>query len=106
VKVFSVSLTMSLAVLLSCLLWIGGISWVVVASLGLPASAGWLIASTLGTLAVAAIGLLIYEVRHAIDLPDDVDLDLFDPNRRDSFSKYRPTSSKRRPRRVSQVLAL
>ncbi len=87
----------------SCLLWIGGISWIAVALLGFSTVAGWMIAGTLGTLAIAAIGVLIYEVRHAIDLPDEVDLERMDSYTEDPFSDVHPISPKLRARHASPV---
>lgn len=104
-RAFSISLTTCLAVIFSCLLWIGGISWIVVAVLGLSATAGWVIAGTLGAIAVAAIGILLYEVRHAIDLPDDVDLELMDAYTVDPFSEVHPISPKLKAGRVTRVHA-
>lgn len=52
---------------------------------GFSAMAGWLVAATLGALAVAAIAILAYEVRHAIDLPDDLDLEMMDEYSEDPF---------------------
>jgi hypothetical protein len=105
VRAFSISLTTCLAVIFSCLLWIGGISWVVVAVLGLSSAAGWVIAGTLGGLAIVAIGILVHEVRHAIDLPDDVDLELMDAFTMDPFPEVNPISPKLRANRVSRVHA-
>lgn len=104
-RAFTISLTTCLAVIFSCLLWIGGISWAVVALLGLSAVAGWVIAGTLGALAVAAIGILLYEMRHAIDLPDDVDLELMDANTMDPFSGIHAIPPKLRAGHVSRVHA-
>jgi hypothetical protein len=56
-------------------LWIGVTTWAIVALLDLSMLAGWVIASVLGVLALATVGVLSYEVRNAIDIPDDVDLD-------------------------------
>lgn len=75
VKAFTLSLTTSIAVTCSCALWIGGISWAAVAFFGMSAIAGWILAAALALLALAAVGVIVYEVRNAIDLPDDVDLD-------------------------------
>jgi hypothetical protein len=75
VKVFPLSLMTSFAVTCSCVLWIGGISWAVVALFGLSAVTGWTIAGALGVLALVAVAVLSYEVRNAIDIPDDVDLE-------------------------------
>lgn len=47
--------------------------------------AGWLVAVTLGALAVTAIAILAYEVRHAIDLPDNLDLEMMDEFPEGSF---------------------
>jgi hypothetical protein len=75
VKSFSLSLVTSCAVACSCVLWIGGISWAAVGLFGLSVLTGWLIAGVLGVLALIAVGVLSYEVRNAIDLPDDLDLE-------------------------------
>ncbi|MGL4400522.1 MAG: hypothetical protein ACRCXD_11685 [Luteolibacter sp.] len=65
----------SFAVTCSCVLWISGISWAIVALFGLSLMTGWTIAAGLGILALVAVGVLSYEVRNAIDIPDDVDLE-------------------------------
>ena len=91
--------------ILSCFVWIGGISWIAVTFLNLSATAGWVIAGTLGALCITAIGLLLYEVRHAIDLPDDVDLELADAYTVDPFSEVMSVSPKLRARHGYQVHA-
>lgn len=65
----------SCAVACSCVLWISGISWAAVAIFGLSAPTGWVIAALLGALALTAVGVISFEVRNAIDIPDDVDLE-------------------------------
>jgi hypothetical protein len=62
-----------ISVLISCFLWIGGVSWLVVHFLGLSLEAGWAVVGFLVALAVAAAFVISYEVRHAIDLPEDDD---------------------------------
>jgi hypothetical protein len=57
----------------------------IVGFFGFSAMAGWLVAVTLGALAVAAIAILAYEVRHAIDLPDNLDLEMMDEYPEDRF---------------------
>lgn len=73
--------------------------------LNLSATAGWVIAGTLGAFSIAAIGLLLFEVRHAIDLPDDVDLELTDAYTVDPFSEIMPVSPRLRARHGYQVHA-
>jgi hypothetical protein len=92
-------------VISSCFLWIGGISWLVVALFGLSAVTGWVVAGALAAVALAAIGILSYEVRHAIDLPDDVDLELMEAETRDPLIDARPLASKLRAGRVAPVHA-
>jgi hypothetical protein len=92
-------------VISSCFLWIGGISWVVVALFGLSATTGWAIAGVLAAVALAAIGILTYEVRHAIDLPDDVDLELMEAGALDPFVENTPLPSTLRAGRVSPAHA-
>ncbi len=60
-----------------------------------------MIAGTLGALAIAAVGILIHEVRHAIDLPDDVDLEMMEAYTEDPFSDIHPISPKLRVGQVS-----
>jgi hypothetical protein len=73
-RLFSMSLLTGLSVLISCFLWIGGASWLLVKIFGLSADTGWTVAGILSALAMAAVGVFAYEVRHAIELPDDFDV--------------------------------
>ena len=72
-KLNSMSLMTWFSVLISCFLWIGGVSWLAVHFLGLSPEAGWAVVGILITLAVVAAFVISYEVRHAIDLPEDDD---------------------------------
>jgi hypothetical protein len=74
-KFFPPSLLTWLAVLLSCIAWIAGISWFFIQLLDLSSTAGWMIVGALGILSVAAVLILRHEVLNAIELPDEVDLD-------------------------------
>ena len=69
------SLVTWFSVLISCFLWIGGVSWLVTHFLGLSPEAGWAVGGILVILAVAAAFVISHEVRHAIDLPEDDDLE-------------------------------
>ncbi len=74
-KFFPTSLLTCLAVLISCIAWISGISWFLVHLLDLSATTGWIVAGALGLLSVAAALVLRHEVLNAIELPDEVDLE-------------------------------
>jgi hypothetical protein len=63
------------SVLISCFFWIGGVSWLVVYFLGLSPEAGWAVVGLLTAFAVGAAFVVSYEVRHAIDLSEDDDLE-------------------------------
>jgi hypothetical protein len=63
------------SVVISCFLWIGGVSWLVVHFLGLSPEVGWVVAGILVAFTVAAAFVISYEVRHAIDLPEDDDFE-------------------------------
>lgn len=58
---------------ISCLAWVGGISAALVYFLDLTHAVGWAIASTLGVSSTVAVTLILYEIRHASDLPDGSD---------------------------------
>lgn len=102
---FSVPLTTCLAVASSCLLWISGISWIVVALFGLSATVGWVIAGTLGVLAAATIGIMLHEVRHAIDLPDDLDTEFTDSFSSETLAEEQAITPRLRTGRLSRVHA-
>jgi hypothetical protein len=65
------SLLTGISVLISFFLWISGASWLLVKIFSLSPDVGWMIAGILSALSVIGLGLFAYEVRHAIDLPDD-----------------------------------
>jgi hypothetical protein len=74
-KFFPTSLLTCLAVLISCVAWIGGISWFFIHLLDLPSTTGWIIVGVLSLLSAAAVLILRHEVLNAIELPDELDLD-------------------------------
>ena len=57
-------------------------------SFGLSAETGWIIVGVLGLLTALAVGILSNEVRNAIELPDDLELDGIYP-RAETSSKAR-----------------
>jgi hypothetical protein len=65
------SVLTGISVLISLFLWISGISWFFVKVFSLSSDAGWIIAGVLSALSAVGVGLFAYEVRHAIDLPED-----------------------------------
>jgi hypothetical protein len=75
VKTYCPSLTILLAVICSCGIWIGAVSWGLVALFGLPAFTGWGIAAALGVFTWAALKYVSFEVQNAIEVADDVDLE-------------------------------
>ena len=74
-KFFPLSLLTCLAVLISCVAWIGGISWFLIHLLDLSITTGWIIVGVLSLLSVVATLILRHELLNAIELPDEVDLD-------------------------------
>jgi hypothetical protein len=78
-----------MAVFMSCLLWTGGISWVLVGLLNLSSTGAWVLAGSLSFLTLVGVMILKYEVLHAIELPDDVDLEQGAPRTQVSFSELR-----------------
>lgn len=76
-KLTSPLLTACVVVIATSFAWIGGITLALVHILELADSTGWLIAGSLGLLTAAAVGIIQFEVRHAIVLPDFVDTDAF-----------------------------
>ncbi len=67
-KTASPSMTACVVVLVSCLAWIGGLSFALFHILELTPVTGWIIAGSLGFSAVAAVTAILYEMRHAVDL--------------------------------------
>lgn len=67
------SLAAWVVVTVSCIAWIAGISFTLVCFLGLSPQAGWIVAAVLGAPAGLAVGVFVYEMRHAIDLPGYID---------------------------------
>ena len=61
----SPSLTASVIVVLSCLIWNGAISVALVHFLDLTALDGWIIAGLLGGVAAIAVTLVRYGIKHA-----------------------------------------
>ena len=86
-KFLPTSLLTCLAVLISCIAWIVGISWLLIHLLDLSVTAGWIAVGSLSLLSVAALLVLRHEVLHAIELPDDVDLDYVAPDTGSSYGE-------------------
>ena len=59
----------------SCLIWISGITLSLVHFLELSSTEGWVIAIALGASSMLALAIILYEMSHAIDLEDQVDLE-------------------------------
>ncbi len=57
----------------SCLVWVGGITMALVIGLGLSNTAGWIIAGSLGFSSIVAVTIILYEMRHAVAVPDSVE---------------------------------
>lgn len=54
--------------LTSAIMWILGISWILVHFLGLSQGSGWLIAGSLGISCMVAVGVIWYEMRHSAEI--------------------------------------
>ncbi len=65
-------------VTLSCFLWITAITVAITHFLDLDALTGCMIGLSLALTTGVAVLLILYELRHAIDLPDDVELREFE----------------------------
>jgi hypothetical protein len=72
-KTHSPSLAACFVVGASCLAWIGGISLAMVYFLGLSSTVGWIIAGSLGFSSIVAVTIILYEMRHAVEMPDGTD---------------------------------
>ncbi|MEO7098870.1 MAG: hypothetical protein ABI162_05880 [Luteolibacter sp.] len=70
----------SIVVAISCFAWIGGITYLLVHFLELSNHMGWMIAASLALSTLLAWGFILYELRNAMELPDDLD-----PHRVDMF---------------------
>jgi hypothetical protein len=70
-RLISTSLLTGISVLISFFLWISGASWLLVKIFSLSPDAGWMIAGILSAFSMIGVGLFAYEVRHAIELPED-----------------------------------
>jgi hypothetical protein len=81
-----------MAVFMSCLIWIGGISWVLVGLLGLSSTGAWILAGSHSLLTLVGVMILRHEVLNAIELPDDVDLEQGAPRTQASFAELRSNS--------------
>ena len=57
-------------VVVACLAWVGGISWAITYFLGLSAVVGWCIAGSLGFSAIVAATIILYEMRHSLELSE------------------------------------
>jgi len=62
-----------LSAMASFALWVGGISWLTFICFDLTPTTAWLIFSTLSALSALAMGVLLYEIRHAYQVADDFD---------------------------------
>lgn len=67
-KKASPSIAACLVFVASALVWIGGVSLALVYLLGLSETAGWWIAGSLGFSTVVAITVILYEMRHAVEV--------------------------------------
>lgn len=85
------SLMTWLSVIISCILWIGGISWLIVHAFGLSTETGWLIMGGLGLVTALVVYLLAYEVKNAIELPEDLEMDGIYPRAESSSMTRYPT---------------
>ena len=65
-------------VVVSCLAWVGGISWTLAYFLELTPMVGWMLAAALGFSTTLAATIILYELRHAIDLTDCVEATEFE----------------------------
>lgn len=57
----------------SCVAWTGAITIALVTLLELSTETGWLIAAVLGGASIAAVSFILYELRHAMELPIEID---------------------------------
>ncbi len=60
----------TILLLASCLIWIGGISLVVAFFLGTAVTTGWIIAGALFAAVLVWVLVMVREIRDAIELPD------------------------------------
>jgi hypothetical protein len=67
-KTSSPSIITCLVVVVSTLAWIAGVSLALVYFLGLSDATGWWIAGTLGFSSVVAMTVILYELRHAVQV--------------------------------------
>ncbi len=72
-KLSSPSLAAATVVAVSCFAWTGGITCALVIYLELTNETGWLIAACLGLCSVAAVAFILFELKHAMVLPNDAD---------------------------------
>lgn len=91
-RLLPTSLLTCVAVFTSCLVWIGGISWVLVGLLSLSSTGAWILAGSLSLLTLVGVMILRHEVLNAIELPDDVDLEQGDPRAHAPFAELRSSS--------------
>lgn len=69
----SPSLAAWAVITVSCIAWVAGICSAMVYFFGLSSDTGWIIAAILGVPVSFAIGVIIYEVGHAVDLSNYID---------------------------------
>jgi hypothetical protein len=72
-KSSSPSISACIVVMASCLIWIAGITLLLIHIFGLSATAGWMVAGVIGFTSIAAVTAILYEMRHAIDLENYID---------------------------------
>lgn len=57
----------------SCVLWIGGVTLTISYFFELSAQSSWAVASLLGAFTLLALLFIAYELRNALELPNDVE---------------------------------
>ncbi|MEO5716465.1 MAG: hypothetical protein ABIT37_23510 [Luteolibacter sp.] len=72
-KISSPSLAASAVVAVSCLAWTGAITLALMSLMELSTETGWQIAAFFGCSSIAAVSFILYELRNAMEMPNDVD---------------------------------
>jgi hypothetical protein len=72
-KLSSPSLAASAVVAVSCVAWTGAITFTLVNIMELSNETGWQIAAFFGFSSIAAVSFIIFELRNAMEMPEDVD---------------------------------
>lgn len=78
-----ITFTAGISLVVSSMIWIGRISWVLIHLLHLSEQSAWILIGALCSLSVIAVGAILYEMRHAIELPASVDFDEMDTDEAD-----------------------